>query len=150
MQMMRTMVLGSVLVGAALLVSCGGVEQTPTPTPTPTPAPPPETTLIYARAAVEVGTIDISQMAEFEVSVQRMDPAQRSELWLRLSQLHADNHPSLHPSQATNGTTSSALSVEASGCSPSRCSHSVGCSADWCCAFGEDAVYYGSGGCPVE
>lgn len=144
--MMRSMALGSVLAGIALLISCGGVE--PAPEPAPTPASAPASTLLYARAAVEVGTIDSSQMAEFELSVQRMDLAQRSELWRKLEELHANVHPS--GAAAARVDTSSLAAEGGGGCSPERCSHSAGCRAAWCCAFGENAVFYDSGGCPME
>jgi hypothetical protein len=89
-------------------------------------------------------------MPEFEAYVERMDIGQRTELWSTLEALHDQLHPS--EAAADDGVVSiSGLSVaEGGGCSPSRCSHSTECSAQWCCAFGEDAVYYGDGGCPVE
>jgi hypothetical protein len=141
---MRSIALGSVLAGIALLISCGGLEPAPAPDPTPAPVE----TVMYARAAVEVGTIDISEMAEFEVSVQRMDLAQRSEIWQKLKVLHENVHPS--GAAAARADTSSVKEGGGGGCSPARCSHSAGCTAAWCCAFGEDAVFYDAGGCPVD
>ncbi len=146
--MKRSMTLGSVLVGVALLVSCAGVEPGPDPAPAPTPAPAPVDTVLFARAAVEVGTIEMAEMAEFELSVQRMDLTQRSELWQTLKELHANVHPV--GAAAARVDTSSLKEEGGGGCSPERCSHSGGCKAAWCCAFGEDAVFYDLGGCPVE
>lgn len=134
MMKMKVMALVVALAGVALVAACGGVEPNPTQM-----VQAPESALLYARGAVEVGRIDISQMGDFEAAVQRMDGAQRSALWAQLTELHAKVHSS-------TASTSSALM--APGCSPNRCSHSVGCLAQWCCAFGEDATYYGPGGCP--
>jgi hypothetical protein len=126
-----------ILVAGLLLFACGAQDEL---------MPAPDETAPYAQAAVEVGRIDMASMRDFEKTVARMDPQRRNDLWQELKVLH----DKVHPSDAAPQFTSSAVAAPGGGCSPSRCSHSVGCKAEWCCAFGEDAVYYGPGGCPVD
>ena len=102
-------------------------------------------TMTYARAAVEVGKIDVAQMPEFKASVERMNVDERTDLWLNLKDLH----DRIHPSEAAGHDAEfcdEQISLEegsGGGCSNQRCSHSSSCGlAQWCCAFGENATFY--------
>src|SRR6185436_8385624 len=95
-----------------------GCAQDPIETST-TIVPVPASTVRYARAAVEVGKIAITEMSRFEASVERMDVGARTALWLSLKELHDRSHPS------ATVTPGSELSVaEEAGCSTDHCSHS--------------------------
>lgn len=131
---MKTLI-GILLVGA-LLFACGTEDEL---TPAPDDAAP------YAQAAVEVGRVGMAGMRDFEASVARMDPQRRAALWQELKVLHDKVHPT-SPKLTSDAVV--APGEGGGGCSPSRCSHSAGCRAAWCCAFGEDAVFYDLGGCP--
>jgi hypothetical protein len=106
----------------------------------------PESTETFARAAVEVGTINLAGMAEFEASVQRMNRDQQTRLWLSLKELH----DGVHPSDSTVSFGDEGGSGAGGSCDILRCSHTnVTCgSAMWCCAFGEDKTFYLSSSCP--
>src|ERR1041385_3405813 len=54
----------------------------------------PESTETFARAAVEVGTIDLAHMVEVEASVERMNRNEQTRLWQSLRELHDVIHPS--------------------------------------------------------
>jgi hypothetical protein len=106
-------------------------------------APVPRSTVTYARAAVEVGRIELAQMPAFEAFVERMDVGERTALWLTLKELH----DSVHPSQAPEDDAPSRSVVtplEDFGCRPAACSHSDRYSetAQWCCALGEDYLFF--------
>jgi hypothetical protein len=119
-----------------------GCAQTPDKSDTVV-APAPESTVIYAHAAVEVGKIDIAQMPEFQASVERMNLDERAQLWGTLQELHDSVHPS-EPAEHDGAAKSGPSGAEAFGCSTAHCSHSDPNSqtAQWCCAFGEDALFY--------
>lgn len=119
-----------------------GCAQTPGKSDTVV-TPDPQSTMIYARAAVEVGKIDIAQMPAFQASVEHMNLDERAQLWVTLQELHDSVHPSepaAHDAVAPSGPSG----VESFGCSTAHCSHSDPNSqtAQWCCAFGEDALFY--------
>jgi hypothetical protein len=106
-------------------------------------APVPESVVTYARGAVEVGRIKLSQMPEFEASVEQMNLGERTALWLTLKELH----DSVHPSQVVeHATLPSDLTtpIEETGCARAYCSHSDTSSlvVQWCCAFGENALFW--------
>ena len=133
--------LAIVLLGLSEILGCarapGGIDTKVEPGP--------ESINAYARGAVEVGRIKISQMSDFEASVERMSPGQRTELWRTLEQLHDRVHPSAAVEH--DATSRAELSVpleDDSGCTRAACSHSdPSCTvAQWCCAFGENALFY--------
>ena len=138
--MIRMMLLGLALV-SSLLVGCGEDDEV---------SQIPQESTLYARAAVEVGTINISQMDEYAATIDAMAATERRELWLNLKQLHDQVHPAGSVAHVAGSDSTVVQVPPGGGCSPSRCSHSTGCKADWCCAFGEDAVFYSAGGCPAE
>lgn len=103
----------------------------------------PASTETFARAAVEVRAIDLTHMVEFEASVARMNSDEQTRLWLSLKELHDLAHPSEVAVRLDEGET---------GCDILKCSHTVGkCGSSlWCCAFGENATFYGEEPCPFE
>jgi hypothetical protein len=104
----------------------------------------PESTETFARAAVEVGTIDLAHMVEFEASVERMNRNEQTRLWQSLRELHDVVHPSeIGVSFEEEGG--------GGGCDMLACSHSQGkCGQSmWCCAFGENATFYLESDCPI-
>jgi len=118
---------------------CGCAQDPAESNTTDTKAVPiPEATVMYARAAVEVRKIKMSQMPEFEASIERMDRGERTALWLSLKELHDSTRPSNAAAPRAEN-----FSEEAS-CTVADCSHSVPYCvvAQWCCAFGEDALFY--------
>ena len=104
----------------------------------------PESTETFARAAVEVRAIGLADMVEFEASVERMNSDEQTQLWLSLKELHDLVHPLETAVRLDEG--------EETGCDILKCSHTVGkCGRSmWCCAFGENATYYGEEPCPLE
>jgi hypothetical protein len=138
--MLRTLGLVTILLGLSAVLGCIG-----DPGKTKV-APIPESTETFARAAVEVGTIDVAHMADYEASVQRMSRDQQTRLWLSLKELHDGAHPSETPVVFDDEGGSGA----GGGCDILKCSHSSGrCgSSMWCCAFGEDKTFYAPSSCP--
>jgi hypothetical protein len=126
-------VIGLGVIGCAQ--SSDGLDKQATPIP--------ESSLIFARVAVEVGQIKIAQMPEFRVTVDGMDVDQRTELWLSLKQLHDAEHAD--EAIAHEAVSTEPLAEEAGGCTILPCSHSAwSLTAQWCCALGQNRMFYAS------
>ena len=143
--MSRTLSLVSILLGLSVVLGC---TEDPGKRDTKV-AVIPESTETFARAAVEVGTIDYAHMAEYAASVQGMNRDQQTRLWLSLKELHDGG---AHPSETPVVYGDEGGSGAGGSCDILKCSHSaVKCGTSmWCCAFGEDKTFYLDSSCPGD